>query len=164
MKRDCDSIEKLTKKQREVLDLLVQYKTSKQIAVELGISHHTVDQRIQFAKRVFGVDARSELAQRYREALLICERLTYEESHMSKSNSSSQQVHTDEVSALLAPIVTSEFGSGVTTKSRSLVPELFEGRNGVLFRLGAIAFTAFLMVIVVLGGMAIFEVVSDVLN
>ena len=33
----------LTAKQREVLDLLIEHKTSKEIARELGISPHTVD-------------------------------------------------------------------------------------------------------------------------
>src|SRR6478752_3465006 len=51
----------LTAKQREVLDLLIEHKTSKEIARELGISPHTVDQRIQFAKEKLGASSRSEV-------------------------------------------------------------------------------------------------------
>lgn len=40
----------LTRKQRQVLDLLIEHKTSKEIARRLSISPHTVDQRTQFAK------------------------------------------------------------------------------------------------------------------
>ena len=41
------------------------HKTSKQIARELGISHHTVDQRVVAARRKFGVETRNELAAAY---------------------------------------------------------------------------------------------------
>lgn len=44
-------LDELTDKQKEVLDLLVLRKTSRQIARELGNSPHTVDQRITAARR-----------------------------------------------------------------------------------------------------------------
>src|SRR5690606_1762496 len=70
----------LTPKQREVLDLLIEHKTSKEIGRELGISPHTVDQRIQFAKEKLGASSRSEVAQLYRRLVEICGQLTYEDS------------------------------------------------------------------------------------
>ena len=50
----------LTAKQREVLDLLIEHKTSMEIARRLGISPHTVDQRIQFAKRSWAPPAETK--------------------------------------------------------------------------------------------------------
>jgi hypothetical protein len=62
-----------------VLDLLIEHKTSKEIARELGISPHTVDQRIQFAKEKLGANSRSEVAQLYRQLVEICGQLTYQD-------------------------------------------------------------------------------------
>src|SRR6478736_5066616 len=75
----------LTGKQREVLDLLIEHKTSKEIARQLGISPHTVDQRIQFAKEKLGANSRSEVAQLYRRLVEICGQLTYENSGIAVS-------------------------------------------------------------------------------
>ncbi len=73
----------LTPKQREVLDLLIEHKTSKEIGRELGISPHTVDQRIQFAKEKLGASSRSEVAQLYRRLVEICGQLTYQDSRIA---------------------------------------------------------------------------------
>jgi len=59
----------LTDKQRAVLDLLIEHKTSKEISRELGISPHTVDQRIMLARAKLGVVTRIEVAQAYRRLL-----------------------------------------------------------------------------------------------
>ena len=55
----------LTNRQVAVLDLLVMHKTSKQIARELGISVHTVDQRIKAARQKLGANDRATLARTY---------------------------------------------------------------------------------------------------
>ena len=73
----------LTSKQVEVLDRLIQHKTSKEIALELDISPHTVDQRITFAKTKLEAESRGELANRYSELLRICHQTIYEDSHLS---------------------------------------------------------------------------------
>ncbi len=59
----------LTDKQRQVLDLLIQHKTSKEISRALGISPHTVDQRIMLSRAKLGVSTRSEVAQAYRRLI-----------------------------------------------------------------------------------------------
>jgi DNA-binding CsgD family transcriptional regulator len=156
----------LTAKQREVLDLLIEHKTSKEIARDLGISPHTVDQRIQFAKEKLGATSRSEVAQLYRRLLEICGQLTYQESPIA------------------APIAIADNGGGtqagpLTALRRrerpypaqplrpeldyAVVPEVFEGRYGTLFRLGAIVAIAMLLVFLVLGGLAIFSQLSEMM-
>lgn len=49
--------------QRDCLRLVFQHRSSKQIARELGISSHTVDQRLKTAMRILRVGGRVEAAQ-----------------------------------------------------------------------------------------------------
>jgi len=64
-----DPFQGLTAKQCEVLDLLIEHKTSKEISRMLGISRHTVDQRILLARGKLRATTRSEVAQAYRRLL-----------------------------------------------------------------------------------------------
>src|SRR6185503_13939202 len=73
----------LTAKQREVLDLLIEHKTSKEIARLLGISPHTVDQRIFFAREKLGVTSRGEVAVAYRRLVGVSGRTTYQETRIA---------------------------------------------------------------------------------
>ena len=57
-----DAINLLTSGQVDVLQLVSQYKSSKEIGRELGISHHTVDQRIKRIQAILNVRSRSEAA------------------------------------------------------------------------------------------------------
>ncbi len=74
----------LSDKQRQVLDLLIQYKTSKEIAIIIGISHHTVDQHIHASKIKLGALHRNELARFYRQLVSMCQQATYEDSRIAK--------------------------------------------------------------------------------
>lgn len=67
----------LTKKQREVLDLVLQHKSSKEIARTLQISPYTVDQRIVSARQKLGSASRGELARAYSHLLETCEETVY---------------------------------------------------------------------------------------
>lgn len=104
----------LTAKQREVLDLLIQHKTSKEISRILGISPHTVDQRIMLARAKLQVSTRGEVAQAYRILIDTYERSIYEESHVAGAGA---MPHTDprkdEVAERPAPAI-----SGGATVSR----------------------------------------------
>jgi DNA-binding CsgD family transcriptional regulator len=57
-----DRVAQLTSGQLTCLDLVNQHLSSKEIAVRLGISSHTVDQRLRQAIRTLGVERRSEAA------------------------------------------------------------------------------------------------------
>lgn len=54
--------DKLSEGQRECLRLVHEHKTSKEIALILGISRFTVDQRIERACRTLGVEGRGKAA------------------------------------------------------------------------------------------------------
>lgn len=53
---------RLSPGQLDCLRLVDQHLSSKEIAVELGISPHTVDQRIRLALQILGVERRSQAA------------------------------------------------------------------------------------------------------
>jgi DNA-binding CsgD family transcriptional regulator len=55
-------IARLTQGQLDCLRLVDQHLSSKEIAVQLGISSHTVDQRIRQALHILGVERRSQAA------------------------------------------------------------------------------------------------------
>ena len=58
----ADRVAKLTAGQLDCLRLVDQHLSSKEIAVELGISPHTVDQRIRQALQILGVSRRAQAA------------------------------------------------------------------------------------------------------
>jgi DNA-binding CsgD family transcriptional regulator len=75
MDRDpADVLCDLTAKQAEVLDLLLQHKTTKQIARELGIAPNTVDARIAAVREKWGTTDRKATARVYAHLLETCEK------------------------------------------------------------------------------------------
>ena len=58
----ADRVAKLSEGQLDCLRLVDQHLSSKEIAVELGISPHTVDQRIRQSLQILGVSRRSQAA------------------------------------------------------------------------------------------------------
>ena len=156
----------LTAKQREVLDLLIEHKTSKEIARRLEISPHTVDQRIQFAKEKLGASSRSEVAQLYRQLVEICGQLTYQDSRIAASAAEADNgpgTQAGPLSALRRRERTYPNQPRETERDYPVVPELFEGRYGTLIRLGAIIVIAVFLVFLVLGGLAIYSTLSELM-
>lgn len=75
---DQDRWNRLTEKQRACLDLLIEHKTSKEIARLLDISKHTVDQRLTTARDVLGAGDRNEAAFIYGRLKQTYDRMTYD--------------------------------------------------------------------------------------
>ncbi len=61
------TLPKLTRKQRDVLALVADNRTSKEIAARLGISESAVNQRIEMVRSRLGGLPRGELARLYRQ-------------------------------------------------------------------------------------------------
>lgn len=59
---DISRVSKLSDGQRECLKRVLVHKNSKEIAIELGISPHTVDQRLRAAIKILDVSNRFEAA------------------------------------------------------------------------------------------------------
>lgn len=166
-------LEELTDKQREVLDLLVLHKTSKQIARELGISPHTVDQRIAAARRKFAVETRNELAAAYMAAQAgngeapVYERPVYQSPHVDIGDdpvdkdvrSAAEAGDGETPDKALAPQATKD-----SVTYYRVVPESFEGRYGLFWRLAAIVGMTLGLLIAVLVGFAIYGQLSELLR
>lgn len=189
----------LTLKQREVLDLLIQHKTSKEISRLLGISHHTVDQRIMLARAKLGVATRGEVAQAYRKLVEAYEQPVYEFSHVGfpplpgapplqeftkdeRSEAELAQATTanpdqnlvgnerarDATAASKSIPVFSPVGAGADSPDSEgyyrVLPEMFDGPNGTLVRLGFIGGLTVFMILIVLGGLSMFAQLSSLLD
>ena len=66
----------------ECLQLVNAHLSSKEIAAELGISPHTVDQRIRFALQILGVQRRSQAARLVAEHRGPYQRLIHQPPHI----------------------------------------------------------------------------------
>jgi DNA-binding CsgD family transcriptional regulator len=62
---DAQRLARLTEGQRTCLRMVFMHMSSKDIARELGISPHTVDQRLKTAIQILGVDGRIEAARMF---------------------------------------------------------------------------------------------------
>jgi len=175
----------LTEKQRRVLDLLIENKTSKEIGRALGISPYTVDQRISLARGKLGVSSRNELAARYRgmrkasgqsasEALAGAEGKQSQAPHPPGTDRSSTLApkaasiprRAWQDADLTASTIWDREGNPCPTADKidyRVGPEVFEGRSAGLWRIGAIAATALLLVMTILVLFAIFDQLNDVL-
>lgn len=157
----------LTDKQKEVLDLLVQHKTSKEIAREIGVSPHTVDQRINFSKKKLQVNSRGELALAYRRLKAIYEPTIYQKSHIETDTIFMNGSGTDGLSEYLLekhPRTLNSCSDDSREVDYQVVPEMFEGPHGKRIRVLATVGIAALMIILLLGSLTIFSEVSDLLS
>ena len=160
------AIASLTAKQREVLDLLLEHMTSKEIARRLEISPYTVDQRINTAKDKLGARTRGEVAVAYRRLVGICEPSAYENSGIADLRQGTETVGGAQL-PLPEPAPPEPVGNDRVPEPEadfSVVPELFDGRYGTLVRLGVIFGITVCMILVVLGGLAMYSQLSVLLG
>ena len=75
-------VSRLTPGQLDCLRLVDQHLSSKEIAFELGISSHTVDQRIRIALQTLGVERRSQAARLVAGELGPYQRLIHQSPHI----------------------------------------------------------------------------------
>ncbi len=78
----------LSEGQLAALLLVDQHLSSKEIAVELGISPHTVDQRIRGALQILGVERRTQAARMVAQVRGPYQRLIHQSPHIVGSDSS----------------------------------------------------------------------------
>lgn len=183
-----DVLDALTQKQRDVLDLLLEHKTSKEISRLLGISPHTVDQRIMLARAKLNVATRNEVAQAYRRLLgdraqqprfsaplpasHIYERSIYGSSQVDFDPFEAHADSRDDLTAgsLALPLrngpqtMALRSGQALTEPFHHVLPEMFDGPNGTMLRLGAIALIAIFLVLITMGGLAMFEQLSHIVD
>lgn len=176
----------LTPKQREVLDLLIQHKTSKEISRDLGISPHTVDQRIMLARAKLGVATRGEVAQAYRRLIATYEQPVYEDSHIGFPPLPVENRSRDDMDvgpSREEPRFPVHDAPGIESREKApveilrlpqdeddgiayhhVLPEMFDGPNGTLLRLGYIGGITVFLILIVLGGLSMFAQLSTMLD
>ena len=66
--KDTDRLSKLTERERQVLRQWQTRKTAKEIAIDLGVSHHAVEKRLKMARAKLGVGSSLEAARLLSEA------------------------------------------------------------------------------------------------
>ncbi|MFM9937836.1 MAG: response regulator transcription factor [Novosphingobium sp.] len=169
----------LTDKQRDVLDLLIEHKTSKEISRTLKISPHTVDQRIMLARAKLGVASRSEVAQAYRRLLVdsgliptIYERSIYGFSDVAPVADVPHISAQDDLTDLQSPLMTRREvlpkgahrgGDTAAETYHHVLPEMFDGPFGTYIRLGTISVLAMFLILIVMGGLAMFAQLSQII-
>ena len=83
-------VERLSQGQLECLHLVNQHLSSKEIAAQLGISPHTVDQRIRGALQLLGVERRSQAARLVATHAGTYQRLIHQSPHIAGSAANDQ--------------------------------------------------------------------------
>lgn len=78
----ADRVARLTEGQLDCLRLVAEHFSSKEIAVELGISPHTVDQRIRQSLQTLGVARRSQAARLVSHHAEPYQRLIHQSPHI----------------------------------------------------------------------------------
>ncbi len=182
-----DPLGGLTDKQREVLDLLIQHKTSKEISRLLGISPHTVDQRIMLARAKLHVGTRGEVAQAYRHLLGeagmappraghpsdIYQRSIYQFSDLAGVADSRHTGPRETADDALLPDQVGSFDAVLPAivarpdpeagGHYHVLPEVLDGPGGTLLRLGVIALITVFLTLVIVGGLTMYVQLSHML-
>jgi DNA-binding CsgD family transcriptional regulator len=86
----ADRVARLTPGQLDCLRLVDSHLSSKEIAVELGISPHTVDQRIRLALQTLGVERRSQAARLVAQHCGTYQRLIHQPPHIESAPDSGE--------------------------------------------------------------------------
>lgn len=117
----------LSRKQREVLDLVLDRRTNKEIAAFLEISPSAVEQRLQSVRRRLGVQSRADLARTYQAILGTCANQTGEKLQVA-AEACSQQIAEEEIEAFERDNVTS-----ITFSEKETQPVFDSSDRGALF-------------------------------
>lgn len=149
-----NALSQLTPKQREVLALVADNRTSKEIASLLGISESAVNQRIEMVRARLGGLPRGELARLYRQlnaedsSNMDGNSDTWKKIQVSESSFSDNSAPAESVSRVSA--VGSHRRSALEGDGSQLAASLFQVDNPWLWRRhGATAFVRLLAIAVI---------------
>lgn len=170
----------MTDKQHEVLGLVADNFTSKEIAFELGVSESAVNQRIEAVRSRTGSPPRSELARVYRKY-----RLELEEEGQLEDRRLDREKFTGKITQLPLRVRKPQFAyqdngiritaqgpavafeqpspktSQAVTDGKIVVPEVLDGKNAGLSRIAAIVVIAGGMLLVAIIGLGVLKALSD---
>jgi DNA-binding CsgD family transcriptional regulator len=157
-------LDALTDKQREVLALVSEGMTSKEIARKLGISESAVNQRIEVVRQRLDGMSRAQIARTYRRTSTLVLTIPTSNSLTGKSNQllSDNEAEQHSSSEGVEDTVVSSGGEfGVLQPST--LPPVFHGRDAKLARTAAVVVIAVgivaLVVLVLVAGRTLAEIV-----
>lgn len=155
---------RLTDKQRACLDRLLEHKTSKQIARELGVSKYTVDQRITAARLTLGASDRGDAANRYARLRRLCDRVAYDPVQLPGSAAPVRPRSADGGSA---PVL--DLGDAADTVDRYNLAELSFGKiwrhdHRLHMRLAITAAALVTLIVFLLGSLGIAESLTRIVS
>lgn len=156
----------LTDKQRAVLDLLVEHKSSKEIARILGISPYTVDQRIMASRQKLGVSSRGEAARTYGQLLELCGKPAYRYPYVAimdeDDQPAGQDSHLDPVFALSDVTTINVAPPWQAHSDRGAGLEAIDRRFGIFGRVFAVFGLAAFIAMMFLAMVAIAETLTKI--
>jgi DNA-binding CsgD family transcriptional regulator len=138
----------LTHKQHEVLQLVADNWTSKEIAARLGVTESAINQRIEAVRMRAGSLPRAQIARAYRH--FLAERST---GVARLSDYEAGPLHAAE-----APEPRTALNELVL--AGGMMPKRFTGSNGRLNRVATMVFIAAGMMLVTIGGLAVAQVLT----
>lgn len=156
----------LTPKQREVLDLLIDNRTSKEIARVLGISESAVNQRIEPLRQRAGGLSRAQLARAYRATMQAApyKQLTGQNFHLSPDVNCAPDDSEEPItspSRTTVPAALERAGTDLERGEPRVVPEVLDGADAVRNRLLYSLKVAGLILAVIVLGMAVARSVGE---
>lgn len=158
----AEALELLTAKQVEVLDLLLQHKTTKQIARELSIAPNTVDARIAAVRDKWGTRDRKATARVYAQLLQTCEKSPCGFSPVANDLFDHHELFRDlPASPLFAVSDAQGFGHWPARSERRTVLETLDAHFGKIGRVVAVLGLAMILAVILVASLAIADVLGN---
>ncbi|WP_422060853.1 helix-turn-helix transcriptional regulator [Sphingopyxis sp.] len=161
---DEERWKRLTDKQRACLDLLIEHKTSKEIARLLDISKHTVDQRLTTARDALGASDRNETAVTYRRLKQTYDRMTYDAVGIPPTPTLVRSEFPDGSPPNLMELQDSSELPGRLSSKRSPFGDLLRPDHNSAGRIGITLALIGVIVLISLGGLSIGQTLTELLT
>ena len=164
---EVSNVAKLTKKQRECLHLVVQRKSSKEIARILNISKPAVDQRLDSARRTLGVNSRNDAAVMFARVAGSYDRIIYDPTYVPMNGvSDALPAESEENDSFMLEEAASSYGYEQTSGSNLFSNALKEpsGDIGTFQRIAWIVIMTIGILVIALVGLSVSQSLSDLLS
>src|SRR5690606_16748889 len=155
---------RLTEKQRDCLDLLLEHKTSKEIARILDISKDTVDQRLKSARDALGTRNRAETAVLYGQLKGIYDQIVYDAAALPLQPQWVRSRFSDGDPPNLAELQDGTALPDIGSRPGSLFRDLGRHDHGVAARIGIYLGLLAMTILILLGGLGIAQGLEQLLS
>ena len=164
---EIERVANLTTKQRECLHLVVQRKSSKEIARILNISKPAVDQRLDGARRTLGVATRDEAAVIFARTSGTYDRIIYDPAYVPiEQVSDAVNAQSDGSDSFILEEAANPYGFEPSRGLNhfSIAPEEPSGDIGTIQRIAWIVAMTIGILAIALVGLSVSQSLSDLLS